>query len=217
MWDVPRQARLPSALRSFRELSTASLQLNTLRGSPAVPKDRSHAVLGLRPRHILRGPPQGLSACTDWPFGSPASSSPRSSLYCALSHWGPLCGRHLEPLLPHSLPSNVSLHTHWQCTVSHTWLLLGLPPRPGLPSPGSSEAPQPVAAVPRFPAQPGPGRPLSGRHLSPSWISFPRSSCPVILSVSFRPGTASPPREPETSEGRQGVARTWRPRWSLCQ
>lgn len=111
----------------------------------------------------------------------------------------------------HSLPSNISLRTHWQRPrVTHTAASRAPPVTPGVASPGSSEASQTVEAVPRFPAQPGPGRPVSGRHLSPLWISFPRSACPVILSLSFRPGTATLPRKPETSAGRQGVARTWK-------
>lgn len=89
---------------------------------------------------------QRLSACTDRPFGSPASSSPQSSLCCALSHWGPRCGRHLELLHPHGLPANVSLH------VTHT-AASSAPPHPGRPCPGSSGAAQPVGLSPGSPAR----------------------------------------------------------------
>lgn len=83
-----------------------------------------------------------LSACTDRPFGSPASSSPQSSLCCALSHWGPRCGRHLE--LPHPTvcpPTSPS--------VSHT--RRSPSPRPPLPWLFRSRPAR--RAVPWFPAR----------------------------------------------------------------
>lgn len=143
-----------------------------------------------------------LSACTDRPFGSPASSSPQSSLCCALSHWGPRCGRHLELLhttvCPPTSPS-----------VSHTRLPPALPLTPASPALALPEPPSPSGC----PLVPRPGRTSAASvrtSLSPLWSSFLRRSCPAILSVSFRPGTASLPREPATSAGRQGVTRTWR-------